>query len=341
MKALLSLCLLLGLSVGLHACVPIPSMAGVFLNKKGVSLREPPRDWIEKLRKEFRLGSIRIDRIGKTPFVTVEVPRSSKVVSITSGVDLRPWFRNKKCVQTWESFNECLYKGIDPEDDLLQRRLDREFYSKVICRERCLDPVMDRDLVRNTEVKTDSNGACEDPDFIKWELRWPEPWYFELKTKAIGKKWGFASADEARASLHRINELLGKILPKARFPEDPSENHDMNLYSEDSRNVSPDPGLRLLVVLKRLRGAKYLQGLDPADIEAIARVVGGGKSVYYFPADCPKEGVIPECFVREDSKGHLRRICLKKKKEPGWYATYNGNRINFSEEGCPEIEVLK
>ncbi|WP_042203889.1 hypothetical protein [Nitratifractor salsuginis] len=337
----MSLCLLAGMSVGLLGCVPIPEIVGVFLNKKGVTLQQPPRDWIENLRKEFGLRMIRIDQIDKIPHIAIEASQSSKVVSITSSVDLRPWFKNKKCAQTWESFDECRNKGVDPEDDRLQRRLDREFYSRVICQERCLDPEMDRDLLKETELKRDSNASCEDPEFIKWELRWPRPWRFVLKTEAIGKKWGFASAGQAKASLHRINELLGRVLPGARFPEDPSENHDMDVYSEETRSIYVDPGLKLPVILKRLRDVKYLQGLSPADIEAIGRVARGGKSIYYLPKGCPKEEVIPECFVREDGAGHLQKICPKRKRVPGWYAISNGNRINFSEEGCPKIEVLK
>jgi hypothetical protein len=205
---------------------------------------------------------------------------------------------------------------------------------------------MDRDLLSGKGRKKGeehSTTACADPDFLKWKLRWPQPWRFVLKTDTIGQKWRFASLNEAKASLHRINALLGRVLPGARFPENPGENRDMSVYSEEGRSIYVDPGLRLVEVLKRLIDDKFLQGITRDDIRAIAHLARGGKDLYYLAPTCLKEDAIPECAGGKSEGGYLAQVCreLQAKTAAGWQATSNGNRIKFSATGCPKIEVLR
>jgi len=345
MRAFLFVAVLFVLSAG--ACPPVFSGVSVIFNKKGVVLDKPPKNRIEKMRRKLGLESIEIDE--RTPSISVTAPHEEKVLEISSSVDLRPWFKKPECGHNWESFDRCLQKGLNREDESLYRHLDREFYSKVICQENGLDPEMDRDLLPQGSQRARSAkelaASCLDPNLPKWELRWPRPWYFTLRTKGIGKEGGFASAQEAQKSLHRINRLLSRVLPKARFPENPSENSDMNVYARITRPVyHHDVGPGLMSLLRIMSEEGFLKGLTSMDLEAINRLAKGGRSIYYLPPECPKEGAIPECFrVQERGSGYLKNMCVerKEKMQPGWHATSNGNRLTIGPEGCPVVEALR
>ncbi len=335
----ISIAFLLTAAVGsaLFACMPLTPMALVILNKKGVVLKAVPSARLEKAAKEF--GAESIEAAGKR--VTFRFPLKQVVDKIGTAVDLRPWFKEKSCVKSWDRFHQCLKEGKNPADEKLYIKLDREFVAKVICQdEECCDDEEGKSGKErgNTSQKM-RNGSkdalewCKNPDAPGWTLRWDAPYFITLDAE-IGSPGGFRTVDEAKEALHRINTLLNKVLPGARFPEDFGEGRsEFEVYYENHRMLPPPKkiGKKMVELLRMLQKEGYLLGLTKADLKTIGRLAAVYKEVFYVPRGC--ESAIT---ISPPSPRRVQEIA-----KPGWHALSMSARLDFDSNRCPHIEFVK
>ncbi|WP_457603418.1 hypothetical protein [Nitratifractor sp.] len=313
----------------LFACMPLTPMASVILNKKGVVLKAPPAAWVEKAAKQFGAESIDVAEKG----VTLRFPLKQVVDKIGTSVDLRPWFKEKSCVKNWDRFYRCNQEGRNGADEKLYRRLDDRFVRKILCQEECCGEDTKRDYDQKTGGRSKKPLMCEDPNFLKWDFWWKEPYRMELEA-AIGTPAGFKDLKAAKASLHRINALLKKVLPGARFPEDFGEGRsEFEVYYENHRMLPPPKNIgdKMTKLLRMLQKEGYLQGLTDADIETIGRRTAEGKVVFYTPRGCESAVTIRPPWPR----------LAQKIARPGWHAVSISARLDFDRNGCPHFEFLK
>ncbi len=245
---------------------PLPlRFSVIYLNKPGVELKSVPETWIYTWKKKLKLDDLRIGVEDEIPFIHLKKDFEKKVVRISTSVDLSPWFKNKECSRTWNSFHDCMSKGKNPEDERLYQKIDREFYSKLICQ-----------------------TGCEDEDFLKWEVHWYSPTYISLSAP-VGEEGGFKSLEEAKASLRKINLLLKGVVYGARFPEDYGEGRSpdevFSLEEVPLMNYDYSSAIRLL--LKALVRDGFLSGLSPDDIRRISEIYRAGRVVLFVGENCP------------------------------------------------------
>ncbi len=252
------------LAAALMACPPIPHLSFVFFNRAGIEIKTPPVVWEKKMKEKLGLDQLYIIRSQGVFYLRISSAPVEKPTEISSSVDLSPWFKNRECAKTWENFHECMNQRKNPQDELLYRKLDLEFYSKLICQE-----------------------TCPDRSFLLWEAHWYSPTYISISAK-IGEG-GFKSVEEAKESLHRINALLKKVLYGARFPENYGEGRTpMEVFSIRHRYIT-NPELfkratrEILLAMER---DGYLSGLSPEEVEKISSLSGSGKQVLYIPQGC-------------------------------------------------------
>lgn len=314
----------------LFACMlPLAPMASVILNKKGVVLKEVPAAWLEKAAKRF--GAESVDVAGK--WVTLRFPLKQVVDKIGTSVDLRPWFKEKSCAMSWDRFHQCNQEGRNGADEKLYRRLDDRFVRRILCQEACCGEDTKRDYDQKTGGRSKKPLMCEDPDFLKWDFWWKEPYRMELEA-AIGTPGGFENLKAAKASLHRINALLNKVLPGARFPEDFGEGRsEFEVYYENHRTLSPPKNIggKMAKLLRMLQKEGYLRGLTKADIETIGRLAAVYKDVFYVPRGCESAITI---------RPPLPRLAQEIAK-PGWHSVYKSARLDLDRNGCPHFKFMK
>ena len=316
----------------LFACLPLAPMATVALNKKGAVLKKVPKVWLEKAAR--KLGAQNIGQWeGKVNGITLRFSLKEAVRKIGTSLDLRPWFTDKECVQSWSRFNKCSQSRNDRGDEILYRRLDDRFVRKILCQEECCGEDTKRNYDQKNRERSKKPLMCEDPDFLKWDFWWKKPYRMELEA-AIGTPGGFENLKAAKASLHRINTLLNKVLPGARFPEDFGEGRsEFEVYYENHRTLPPprNIGDKMAQLLCMLQKEGYLKGLTDADIETIGRLAAGGKEVFFVPRGCEPAGAIqlpqPQ-FAQKVAK-------------PGWHAVSISARLDWDRNGCPHFKFLK
>jgi len=216
----------------------------------------------EELRKDIGVDRLEFFIIDKVPCVTIiEKPRY-KIVAIKTSIDLSPWFANRECAKSWKSFHRCMNEKRNEKDEMLYRRLDRMFVSRILCQE---------------------GQKCES-DFLRWEFHWYSPHFMELQTY-IGKG-GFVSVKEAKKSLAHINALLKKVLYGAKFPESLDESRDESLYYETKVLIN-DYRKHLIKLLVKLKKLHLVTGLQKSDIEHIGSLAHPGGFILYIPSGCP------------------------------------------------------
>ena len=305
------------------ACPPVVDRCDIYLNKKGVTLKTVPAPWLEKVRKKLKVDEIVVSVQMGIPYIALLKKAEHRVRRITTTADLRPWFVEKSCLRNWERFNECMNERRNPADEALYHKLDRQFVARLICEE-------------------GSETPC-DPDFAKWAFHWRAPAFMELEAD-IGEPGAFQSIEEAKKSLHKINALLKKVLYGAHFPETYGEgSSEYEIYAEESVTIFPKGfGTALAKLLRKLKGAGYLKGLEGRDVDTIEKLAKGGKTLFYLPAECDAAAAVPECAealrFRTEFKG--KSLCDEATK-PGWHATSNGNHLRFDRRRCPHITILR
>ncbi len=251
----------------IQSALAMPTVMGIVyicINKPGTKLKEPPGAWIERERNAIGVDELSISA-GKVPSVFLRKRPRRAVTRISATADLRPWFKNRDCIKSWETFHSCLNREVNPEDERFYRDLDRKFYARIICQ----------------------NG-CENDDFLKWRIRWPSPALVTLEAD-IGKPGGFTSLEAARTSLAQINALLKKVVYGARFPEDFGEaKTDLEAFAiNKSMILDNDFRDKISRLLADLTAAGYLVGLDASEISTISALAGNSNIVFYVPASCP------------------------------------------------------
>ena len=249
----------------LFATMPLPDRVTVWLNKPGAHIVTPvPPHWLDDVRRKVKADEIRIEKERGIDSITVVKRPQERPVKLTTSVDLRPWFVEKKCLESWDAFHECMGRKRNEADEALYRRLDDAFYAKVSCQK-----------------------GCEDGNFTKWRLRWPAPAYMVLEAD-IGEKGGFENLEAARKSLTAVNALLKKALYGARFPEDYGEgNSEYEVFAVDTvRMEGYDFAGALHRILWRLKETGRLEGITRGDIADIEKRAQAGKMVYYIPKVC-------------------------------------------------------
>ncbi|BDY12846.1 hypothetical protein [Hydrogenimonas cancrithermarum] len=332
-----ALALLLTLAGWLFACPPMPDTLAIELNRAGVTLKTPPAEEVERLRK--RAGARRLE-IGKSQeniaqIVLVAPPPERVVTKVGSQVDLSRFFERKECMGSWDVFHAC---QLPPEsgDAKLVRKIDEAFVRKLTGEERCECSGEDRDLCPKGGGEA---ASVQEPDFLKWQLRWPAPKTLRIEAN-IGEPGGFGSLKEARASLHRINALLKKVVYGAHFPESRDEERSReDIYWTEShpKRIDYDFGKAVGTILETLENRGYLLGLSAKDREQIAHLAEGGKLLYYLPPRCAAK--TKEWRWVPDGEGGYRRIV--ETPAPGWKARDNNARFFIDAEGCPRYELLR
>ena len=312
----------------LFAWMPLTPMASVALNKKGVVLKKVPKAWFDRVAK--KLGAEQIWQWeGNVNGITLRFPLKKVLTKIGTSIDLRPWFYDKRCIQSWERFDDCLNHHRNQADEKLYQRLDRKFVSKMHCQEDCCEGIG----YTGSHSSVKMPFTCDDPDFLKWDLWWKEPYRMDLEA-AIGMPGGFKNLKAAKASLHRINALLKKVLPGAHFPEDFGEGRsEFEVYFEHHRMLPPPKNIggKMVKLLRMLQKEGYMRGLTKADIETIGRLTAVYKEVFYVPRGC--ESAIT---IRPPSPRRVQEIA-----KPGWHALSMSVRMDFDSNRCPHIEFLK
>jgi len=321
----------------LFGSVPLAPTEGIALNKPGVLLKRVPEWWFDKAAK--KLGAARIRQWGgEGKGIALRFPLEKTVCKVGTSIDLRPWFKNKSCAMNWDNFHRCASEGKNDTDLKLQAKLDREFVAKVICRDESQEDAQPDDgahlLDQEKRGKTGKPMPCEDPDFLKWTFYWKAPFFMTLDAAINKTPAGFKDLASAKASLHRINALLERVLHGARFPEDFGEGRsEFEVYHESSC-PPPTPTQideKTLELLRMLQEAGYLRGMNTEDLEAIGRLAGVGKTVFYVPRGC--DSVVT---IRPPRPSSAHKVAM-----PGWHATSNNARIRFDQGGCPHLEFLK
>ncbi len=246
------------------ACMRPEDSVVICFNKPGVRLHALSSLMQERLRKS--IGADGLEYFSYDGVACLEVIKKPRYLtsSIETRLDLLPWFANKRCAKSWESFHRCMNERRNPKDELLYRRLEREFVSKIICEE---------------------GQSCE-KEYLLWEFYWDTPYSMRLRTK-IGKG-GFASVAEAKRSLERINQLLKKVLYGARFPVTPQESEGESWYYEKKQRVLEyDFAKKTLKLLQALEQKHLLAGLKKEDQKQLAKSFHPGAFILYIPPECP------------------------------------------------------
>ncbi len=249
----------------LFPCPPIFKFTSVFFNRPGIQVKTPPAVWEKAMAKSLSLDSVYILRSQGVFYLRISKAPEKKIVRISTSVDLSPWFKNRDCARTWEKFYNCMNQRKNPGDEKLYQKIDREFYSKLICQE-----------------------ECPDPTFVLWEAHWYSPAYITISAD-IGKG-GFKTVEEAKESLHRINLLLKKVIYGAKFPEDYGEGTSPEeVFSMETRMVLDEKLIKRAVreLLLAMERDGYLSGLSREEIEKISSLSFPGRQVIYLPEGCP------------------------------------------------------
>ena len=280
-----------------YATLPVFKQTIIIFNKPSINVQ--PSKNLRTLAKEFGFERVGLERIKGIWQLRIEGVTSQKLVKIGSMCDLSSFFHHPECIKSWEDFHRCGEKNIHPRDEELVHKIDREFYSWLICQGDC-DENGDKKVLK-----------CDDR--IKWDARWVSPAVITIEAK-IGDG-GFKTLDEAKESLHRINEKLKSVLYGARFPESRDEERTPNeVFWTNSRWIPvSDLPKRIKKLLQMLQRKGVIVGLSKEDIASIVKRVGAGKVVYY-------------------------EAC----KEPGrWKSVYTNVHLDFTDRLCPRKEVKK
>jgi len=320
----------------LFGSVPFAPTVDIMLNKPGVVVKKVPEWWLQRAADKFGAETIR--QWGEGRGITLRFPLGQTVCKIGTSIDLRPWFKDKSCVMSWDRFHQCASEGKNDADLKLQAKLDREFVAKVICQDESQVDAQPSGgthlLYREKRGKSGMPMPCEDPDLLKWEFHWKAPFFMTLDAAINKTPTGFRDLKAAKASLHRINALLKDVLPGARFPENFGEGRsEFEVYHEESC-PPPTPTQideKTLKLLRMLQEAGYLRGLSTEDLEEIGRLAGVGKTVFYVPRGCDAAVTIRP----------PRPPLAQKIVKPGWYAVSSNARMHFDQGGCPHLEFLK
>jgi len=236
----------------------------IYLNKPGIKFKTVPNTWVYRQKEELNLDELKISVKDGVPFIYLRKDYEKKIIRITTSVDFSRWFKNKECSKTWNTFYDCMNKKKNPEDEKLYQKIDREFYSELICQ----------------------NG-CEDEDFLKWEVHWYSPAYISI-TAPIGEKGGFKNLKEAKASLKRINSLLKSVVYGARFPEDYGESSNPNeVFSlEKEPQLNFDYSTAVRKILNTLIRDGFICGLFPVDVKRISKISRAGRIILFLGKNC-------------------------------------------------------
>ncbi len=249
----------------LLSCPPIFKYTSVLFNRPGIEVKTPPAMWEKAMAKKLGLDSVYILRSQGVFYLRISGTPGKKPVRISTSVDLSPWFKNRDCARTWDEFHRCMNQRKNPQDEKLYRKIDREFYSKLICQEK-----------------------CPDPTFALWEAHWYSPTYITISAE-IGEG-GFKTVEEARESLHRINYLLKKVVYGPRFPEGYGEGTSPEeIFTIETRMVLNEKLIKKAVkeILLAMKRDGYLSGLSREEIEKISSLSAPGNKVIYLPEGCP------------------------------------------------------
>ncbi len=280
------------------ATMPLFDRMIIILNKPSMKVQSSKN--LGTLAKKFGFKRVELQSIRGIWQLGIEGITSQKIVKIGSICDLSSFFHHPECIKSWEDFYRCGEKNIHPKDEELVQKIDLEFYSWLICQGDCDD-------------EDGNNKVLQCDDRINWGARWVSPAIITIETE-IGDG-GFKTLDEAKESLHRINEKLKSVLYGARFPENPGEEQTPNeVFWTKSRSVPiSDLSKKMEKLLLRLKADGVIVGLSHEDIASIAKKVGAGKVIYY-------------------------EAC----KEPGsWKSVYTNVHLDFTNRLCPKKEVTK
>jgi len=311
------LIILIFLTTYLISCPPLLDQIVIFFNKPQIEISKNLQNVdFKKIAKKigFEKISFSYDSI---PTLHIKIYTKQTVNKISTSIDLRPWFKNKKCATSWDRFYDCMNKKENFEDELLYRKLDREFVSKVICQK-----------------------GCKDISFTKWHLKWISPYHIILDTE-IGKNGDFKNVQEAKKTLSKINELLKKVIYGAKFPETFGEGKsEFEIYSENHiLLIDKDTPNKIENLLNYLSAQHIIIGLEKKDIKDIANLSFGGKMIFYLSKECDAKYIAPYCFTKLQFP-NKKSICEKKTKI-GWHSVSNGNSIEFDKQKCPKVKFLR
>ncbi|WP_281951625.1 hypothetical protein [Nitrosophilus kaiyonis] len=308
--------ILIFLTTFLLSCPPLMDRIDIYFNKPGITTIKEQKDNLKEIANN--IGFKNIDFLYENiPQLHIMLYSKKYVNKIYTSIDLSPWFKNKKCIKSWETFHECMNKKENYEDEILYRKLDQQFVSKIICQK-----------------------GCDDINFVKWHLKWISPSNIALETD-IDAKGDFKNIQEAKKTLAKINELLKKVVYGAKFPENYDEIKNKNeTYFENSitiidKNISK----KIKNLLNYLIKQKIIKGLQKNDLKEIANLSKGGKMIFYLSKECDPKNIAPLCFSKLQFP-NKKSICEKKTKT-GWHSISNGNKIDFDSKKCPKIEFLK
>jgi len=235
----------------------------VCLSKPGVHVAKLSDAYIQRLRKKIGADDLRFESKNGVVCITIFKKPAWRVDKIATSLDFTRWFKNKECLLSWNTFYDCMNKKRNPQDELLYQKLDRMFVAKITCGE---------------------GEKCE-RDFLFWRFYWDAPAQMRLEAK-IGRG-GFASVEEAKRSLAKINALLKKVVYGARFSRSYDENDESSFYHEHSVNTNYHYFSQATKQLfELLQKHNYLQGLKEVDKKAIARLAHPGVKILYIPKGC-------------------------------------------------------
>ncbi len=328
--------LLLALAGWIGAHPPSLDTLSLYLNREGLILEIPPAEEVDALRRKIGARRVSIEKGEEgVGLITFAAALERRVTKVGSSADLRSFFQKSECIVNWDLFDACRNRRKNPKDELLVRKIDEGFIRKLIGRELLECSEKDSGLC----LKEGEGASPSNPSFPKWRLRWQTPAIIRIEA-AIGEPGGFGSLEEARASLHRINLLLKKVLYGARFPESAGEERTPDeVYWTESRieRGGYDYAKALDEVLKTLENGGYLCGLLPADREEILSLAEGGRLIYYLSPQCAAE-TKEEIWTGSAEEGYRRIV---KTAAPGWRAVSGNADFSIDEEGCPHYRILR
>ena len=133
----------------------------ICFNKPGVTLQNLPQK-IGKATIVFSQADV--------PCLSIKAPGKKVLRALEASVDLHDCYPDPKdpCLASWKQQNSC-------KDETLraQARIDRKFYSKILCQE-----------------------ACEHKEFLYWDKWWETPTKIRLRTE-FNTSFGYKSLKEA------------------------------------------------------------------------------------------------------------------------------------------------
>lgn len=235
----------------------------LYLNKPGVKVKEPNPRRLLKLTRAYHLHELNFAESDGVKILRIKKALIQKIWRISTSVDLSPYFKNKNCIKNWEIFHQCLSQRLNPEDEKLYQKLDRFFYSKLICQ-----------------------SSCPDPTFPLWEVHWYAPAFITISA-SIGQK-GFKNITEAKKSLSRINSLLKEVIYGARFPENYGEGktpYEVFVLETTPEKIY-DFSQTLKEILLQLIKEKFIEGLSEEDLQKICQLGKGGNLILFIPKEC-------------------------------------------------------